>query len=198
MDGATLEKLLKSDNLVLAKFGGLYCSDNLEYPLRPDKIYVINESPSTHPLGTHWQLIHTCNKAEFLCSADARYQDLPHVKKCLEEFSDNIYSFPRRVQVEWSSSCSLFVLWHAWCVARKMYGRDIVERFYTPALPPSDLYKQDVMVSCLVETFFHLPKGQSRQLILDVDFLGEQLRHEEKQRQRQQQRQRRQSSGKRH
>lgn len=190
MDGATLEKLLKLDILVGAKFGGLYCSDQLEYPLKPDKIYVINESPSTHPLGTHWQCIHTCRPryVEFLCSADARYQDLPHVKKCLEHYSDNIYSFPRRVQVEWSSSCALFVLWHAWCVSRRMYGPDIVERFYTPVLPASDLYKQDIMVSCLVETLFHLPKGQSQQLILDVDFLGEQLRHEEKKRRRQRQR----------
>ena len=168
--------ILEKDEIIKPLLAGIFCSDEIQSPLIKNKIWCLNASIHSEE-GTHWFIIHTLNKdtVEYLCSAGNNFESMPHVAKAIKETGRPVYKFPRPVQIDWSSSCGNFTIWHIYLISRKVYGKEIYDRFYYPN-HPSDRYLNDILVSEAVEVLFHLPLGQSHRLILDLDFIRGQIK----------------------
>ena len=190
MEGSQLDKILKKDPVLMHVYDGIYCSDNLRYPLIKNKLWVINTAKSTDDKGIHWLLIHTLKPdyVEFLCSSKSNYKDFPHITKCIETYSKNIYTFSHRTQETWSTSCATHVLFYSFCVSRFIFGREILKRYFMPYIRKKCLFKAEIFVAECTQQLYGLKDGLTQGLILDLDFLGEQIIDEQKKRKKRNQR----------
>ena len=172
MDGFSLERAALSDPVLKRYYIGVFSADTVP-PIQKNMAFFVNTSKSTD-FGQHWIAGHSLREDgvfEFLCSFGSKLSEFPLVEKGVKEYTDKkVYTFPRPVQVSWSSSCGGFVLFFLFFCARKMYGAEILKSFFTPAPSPQQLYKFDIFVLNIITTLYKLSFTPA-QLLLDIDFL---------------------------
>ena len=182
MQGIQIDKILKRDPVIGPIYGGIWCQDTLKYPLTENTLWVLNTALSSDSLGEHWLVIHTLseNSVEYLCSSKTSYKNFPHVAKCIEGYNKTIYSFSHATQTTWSTSCGTHVLFNSFCVSRKIFGKEILKKFFLPYIKKRTLYKAEIFVAEVTQQLFNLRNGLTQKLILDLKFLKQQIKHKKK------------------
>ena len=173
MDGGELNKILGSDSLISIYYRGIFSSDDLEYPLRKNGIWIVNLAKTSEEYG-HWLCIHTLradNVCEYLCSAYTNYKNFPHIQNCIKSFTSKVYSFPARTQDVDGTSCAIHSLFNAWCCSRKIFGKEIFERFFEGFVESQKLFKGEVCLLIAVKKFFNLKYGVLEKHVFNVSFL---------------------------
>ena len=80
------------------------------------------------------------------------------------------YFFKRRIQCDWSSSCSLFIIFFMTMKSRGFVGPDLLRTFFPPK-PSYDLWKNDCAIACFLGVVYK--QKSIEKYVLDLDFLVE-------------------------
>ena len=179
MENSKLRDYLVSDALILRVFDGLYNLDTFPNSLSPGRLYAVNLATATETYG-HFVLIHTLCDVEYLCSANTSYREFPRLKQILESYASDIYMFPERTQLQFSTSCSIHVMFNAFMVSRGIYGREIYHRFFERYTSTRQVLKLELFITEVIQRLFHLKQGITQSYLADIDFLIGQARDEQK------------------
>ena len=187
MENKELERILKKDNVICTYFEGVFNLDNLPQ-FQHGRLYIINLATKNDMFG-HFVLIHSMcrNRVEYLCSAKTDFNEYPPLKNRLKLLSNDVYTFPSRVQLDNTTSCSVFCLFFAFMVTRTIYGPQLYKKYFLPY--KNCVYKAEIFVCEVTQRLFKLKKGYTQSLIVDLDFLIGQRKQQQQQEQQQQQQQ---------
>ena len=180
MNGKDLVERLQRDELVAEHFGGLFCSDEIQ-DLAPRKVYVCNTATKNEDYG-HFLLYHTMKPngtVELLCSAATNYKEYPCLYKKLINYAKNtkIYTFPKRMQANYSTSCGNYVSFYSFMACRHIYGPEMYSRFFERYIRQGKIFKCEILCAMVVENVFHCELGLTQDLILDLDFIENQKKY---------------------
>ena len=133
MQGSQIENLIKKDQYTKRRYAGAFCADTIPMTLKKGFFYLLNESETSDALGSHWTVI-SClrpnQSVDYLCSFGGDGKNLPRVHQALLGVNPNIYSFDRRLQTTWSSSCRLYCVFFFYALSRGISPPEILSDFF--------------------------------------------------------------------
>ena len=183
MDGGTLERILQTDSLVNELYGGIYCSDTIP-SIKPHSLIVLNTATSHQKYG-HYVLISSVqsNRLEYICSADTDFRDYELVASRIQDYcimhEANLYMFPNACQDAMSTSCSLFILWHAYLISRGFSAKEIWERFYDGNKTKLEFrYKIEALICECCSILYHIEPSFLQKYVYDIRFIANQKKEE--------------------
>ena len=107
----------------------------------------------------------------------------PYLWKKVCRLGSKPYFFKWRIQCDWSSSCSLFIIFFMTMKSRGFVGPDLLRTFFPPK-PSYDPWKNDCAIACFLGVVYK--QKSIEKYVLDLDFLVERHKLDMKQRKEQQ------------
>ena len=176
MDTETLIQIMKRDPQKLSEkfFGGAYCTKDLPFNLTTGKWYLLNLTADSY--GSHWVCLNVLNSKRFeILDSFAHppkvfYQRLLDIAKNIDA---TVYHFPRSIQSDLTTSCSLYVLMFSFLICRGYTGREILASFFPP-LPKHLRFRNDILTGNFCQVIYGIDSVS--RFIFDIQFLRERER----------------------